>query len=53
MAFPDELDAGGPLRSREHLQVLFEETTPGIMWDQYGIAGDVVVRIPHRPCTVY
>ncbi|KAI9436911.1 hypothetical protein H4582DRAFT_2111949 [Lactarius indigo] len=38
MAFPDNLDTGGPLHSREHLHVLFEETTPGIMWDQYGIA---------------
>ena len=31
MAFPDDLDAGGLLRSREHLDVLFEETTPTIM----------------------
>jgi hypothetical protein len=45
MAFPDALDTGGPLRSREHLTVLFQETTPGIMWDQYGVVGDVLVRI--------
>jgi hypothetical protein len=49
MAFPDDLDAGGPLRSREHLEILFEATTPGIMWDQYGVVGDVLVGIPCHP----
>jgi hypothetical protein len=53
MAFPDNLDAGGPLRSREHLKVLFEETAPGIMWDQYGVVGDVLVCIPRCPLVVY
>jgi Plavaka transposase len=48
MAFPDNLDAGGPPRSREHLEILFEETIAGIMWDQYGVVGDVLVRFtPH------
>lgn len=47
--FPDDLDTGGPLRSREHLDVLFEETTPGIMWDQYGVVADVLVSISRRP----
>ncbi|KAH8985962.1 hypothetical protein EDB86DRAFT_3065949 [Lactarius hatsudake] len=41
MAFPDNLDAGGSLRTREHLDTLFEETTPGIMWDQYSVAADM------------
>ncbi|KAI9431349.1 hypothetical protein H4582DRAFT_2062851 [Lactarius indigo] len=49
MAFPDDLDTGGPLRSREHLHVLFEETTPGIMWDQYGVAGDAMPFTSHFP----
>jgi hypothetical protein len=49
MAFPDDLDAGGPLRSREHLTALFEETTSGIMWEQYGVVGDVLVCILCRP----
>jgi hypothetical protein len=45
MAFPDALDMGGPLCSREHLTILFKETTPGIMWDQYSVVGDVLVCI--------
>ncbi|KAN0124616.1 hypothetical protein V8E53_001577 [Lactarius tabidus] len=48
-AFPDALDTGGPLRSREHLEVLFEETTPGIMWDQFGAVGDVLPFSHHFP----
>ncbi|KAH9061851.1 hypothetical protein EDB83DRAFT_2315615 [Lactarius deliciosus] len=47
MAFPDNLDAGGSLRTREHLDTLFEETTPGIMWDQYGVAGDTMPFTSH------
>ncbi|KAH9071088.1 hypothetical protein EDB83DRAFT_2221410 [Lactarius deliciosus] len=49
MAFPDNLDAGGSLRTREHLDTLFEETTPGIMWDQYGVAGDTMPFTSHFP----
>ncbi|KAN0133618.1 hypothetical protein V8E53_008565 [Lactarius tabidus] len=48
-AFPDALDTGGLLRSREHLEVLFEETTPGIMWDQFGAVGDVLPFSHHFP----
>ncbi|KAI9438745.1 hypothetical protein H4582DRAFT_2111541 [Lactarius indigo] len=32
-----------------HLHVLFEETTPGIMWDQYGVAGDATPFTSHFP----
>jgi hypothetical protein len=53
MAFPDDLDAGGPLRSREHMEVLFEEVTPGIMWDQYGAVGDVLVHVLCCSLAVY
>ncbi|KAH8980015.1 hypothetical protein EDB92DRAFT_1937210 [Lactarius akahatsu] len=49
MAFPDNLDTGGSLRTREHLDTLFEETTPGIMWDQYGVAGDTMPFTSHFP----
>jgi hypothetical protein len=49
MDFPDDLDAGGPLHAREQLDILFQETTPGIMWDQYGVVRDVLVCISHRP----
>jgi hypothetical protein len=49
MAFPDNLDAGGLLRSREHLNTLHEDTTPAIMWDQYGVVGDALVSTFRRP----
>ncbi|KAH8979151.1 hypothetical protein EDB92DRAFT_1955468 [Lactarius akahatsu] len=45
----DNLDTGGSLRTREHLDTLFEETTPGIMWDQYGVAGDTMPFTSHFP----
>jgi hypothetical protein len=50
MAFPDNLDTGGLLHSREHLGILFEEITPGVMWDEFGVVGDVLVRVL---CTLY
>ncbi|KAF8263163.1 hypothetical protein EI94DRAFT_1807666 [Lactarius quietus] len=46
ITFPDDLDAGGPLRSREHLKALFETMTTNIMWDQY--ANDLVLAIQYR-----
>jgi hypothetical protein len=49
MAYPDDLDAGGLLRSQEHLNALFEETTPAIMWDQFGVVGDALVSTLLRP----
>ncbi len=49
MSFPDNLDIGGPLRCQEHLGVLFKETTPGIMWDQYGMVGNLFVHISRCP----
>ena len=45
LAFPDDLDAGAPLRSREHLDILSADTNYGIMWDQYGVAGDTLVCV--------
>ncbi|KAH8984531.1 hypothetical protein EDB86DRAFT_3084417 [Lactarius hatsudake] len=45
----NNLDAGGSLRTREHLDTLFEETTPSIMWDQYGVAGDTMPFTSHFP----
>ncbi|KAN0133004.1 hypothetical protein V8E53_009177 [Lactarius tabidus] len=38
----NNLDAGELLRSREHLNTLHEDTTPAIMWDQYGVVGDAL-----------
>ncbi|KAF8257621.1 hypothetical protein EI94DRAFT_1774396 [Lactarius quietus] len=48
-AFPDDLDTGGLLRSREHLNALFEKTTTNIMWDQYGVVGNVLPFMSRFP----
>jgi hypothetical protein len=53
MAFLDDLDVGVPLCSQEHLTILFEDTTPGIMWDQYSVVGDVLAHIHHCPFLMY
>ena len=45
-ALPDNLDAGGPLHSREHIEVLFEETSPGMRQNEYGVFSDALVCIP-------
>ncbi|KAF8267186.1 hypothetical protein EI94DRAFT_1841881 [Lactarius quietus] len=51
IAFSDDLDTGGPLHSREHLKALFDTMTTNIMWDQYGVVGDVLPFTYHFPCT--
>jgi hypothetical protein len=31
-------------RSREHTDLLVEEFELGVLWDEYGLVGDIVVR---------
>jgi hypothetical protein len=31
-------------RSREHTNLLVEEFELGVLWDEYGLVGDIVVR---------
>jgi len=41
----DGLDEGTHgRRSRDHTEMLVEEFELGILWDEYGLVGDVVVR---------
>jgi len=42
---PDDLDAGHGWRSRDLTESLIENFDPGILWDEYGIVADVVVRV--------
>ena len=49
----DDLDGGGGgRRSREHTELLVTELELGILWDEYGLVGDIVVRssLRCRPC---
>ena len=46
MARADNLDNDLPrTRTREHTNTLVEELELGVLWDEYGLVGDIVVRI--------
>ena len=42
---PDDLDAGRGWRTRDLTESLIDNFDPGILWDEYGIVADVVVRV--------
>ncbi len=46
-AHANDLDSGQPSvrRSQAHSELLVEEFELGILWDEYGLVGDIVVRI--------
>ncbi|KAG2149121.1 uncharacterized protein EDB93DRAFT_1240432 [Suillus bovinus] len=46
LAFPSNLDEGGVSRSREHTDALVDSVDFGILWDEYGIIGELVVCFP-------
>lgn len=43
MARNKDLDADALYRCREHTNMLVEDIDLGILWDEYGIVGDLVV----------
>ena len=46
MARADNLDNDLPrTRTQEHTNTLVEELELGVLWDEYGLVGDIVVRI--------
>jgi hypothetical protein len=42
-AHQDNLDGGGGRRSRDHTELLVSELELGVLWDEYGLVGDIVV----------
>jgi hypothetical protein len=42
---PDYLDKKSPCRCREHTEVIVEAFELGTLWDEYGLVGDIVVRL--------
>jgi hypothetical protein len=38
------LDGEGGRRSRSHTDLLVSELELGVLWDEYGLVGDIVVR---------
>ena len=43
MAHWTNLDAGNLWRSREHANLLIDELDLNILWDEFGIVGDLIV----------
>jgi hypothetical protein len=41
---PADLDGESTCRSREHTEALVEALELGVLWDEYGLVGDIVVR---------
>jgi hypothetical protein len=41
----NDLDGGGCRRCREHTELLVSEFELGTLWDEYGLVGDIVVRL--------
>ena len=37
------LDGGGGRRSCDHTELLVSELELGVLWDEYGLVGDIVV----------
>jgi hypothetical protein len=44
-ARPEDLDGEGGRRSREHTELLVRELELGALWNEYGLVGDIVVRL--------
>jgi len=41
---PHDFDGDYVQRSREHTELLVKELELGVLWDEYGLVGDLVVR---------
>lgn len=44
-AHKNDLDAGGGRRSRDHTELLVSELELGVLWEEYGLVGDIVVSL--------
>jgi hypothetical protein len=48
-ASSDDLDGPAGRRSREHTELLVKELELGVLWDKYGLVGDIVVSTIQPP----
>ena len=44
-AHKNDLDGGGGRRSRDHTELLVSELELGVLWEEYGLVGDLVVSL--------
>ncbi|KIO07297.1 hypothetical protein M404DRAFT_76045, partial [Pisolithus tinctorius Marx 270] len=51
IAFPNDLNGSGAPQTLELTQALIEELPLGILWDEWGIDGNVVPFTDDFPCT--
>jgi hypothetical protein len=42
-AHQNNLDGGGGRRSRDHTELVVSELELGVLWEEYGLVGDIVV----------
>lgn len=42
---PEKLDERSPRRCREHWETIVDAFKLGTLWDEYGVVGDIVVRL--------
>ena len=42
---PENLDEKSPRRCREHWETIVDAFKLGTLWDEYGVVGDIVVRV--------
>lgn len=42
---PENLDEKSPRRCREHWETIVKAFELGTLWDEYGVVGDIVVRL--------
>lgn len=53
IAFPDDLDAGGPPRTSELRRALLEELSAGTIWDEWGTDANIVVNTQFQIRTLF
>ena len=44
-AMPIDLDGGGLHRSREYTELLVKNLELGVLWNDYGLVGDIIVSM--------
>jgi hypothetical protein len=44
-ASSDDLDGPAGRRSREHTELLVKELELGVLWEEYGLVGDIIVGV--------
>jgi hypothetical protein len=53
-ATPKDLDGDGAMRrTRDYTDALVEHLELGELWDDFGVVGDIIVSLKHKPFLSY